>query len=87
MDDDFLRERQLPERHNLSLRLDDRDVALEANLQDVPDTTEPQIVVLSSGEMTPFEAGFGREFESGEFRLSGEFSGKVDISEVGFADN
>ena len=87
VDDDFLRERQLPERLNLSLRLDDRDVALEVNLQDAPDTTEPQIVVLSSGEMTPFEAGFAREFESGEFRLSGEFSGKVDISEVGFPDN
>ncbi len=87
VDDDILRERTLPERLVVSLRLDDRDVALDPDLEDIPDTTEPQVLLLSSGEMTPFEAGFGREFENGEFRLSGEFNGKVDISAVGFPDS
>ena len=85
-DDDMLRERQLPEQLNLSLRLEDRDVALEADLVDVTDTAEPQVLVLSSGEMTPFEAGFGRDFENGEFRLSAEFNGKIAVSAVGFPD-
>ena len=86
-DDDFLRERQLPERLNMSLRLDDRDVVLEPDLVEAEDTTEPQVLVLSSGEMTPFEAGFAREFENGEFRLSAEFNGKVEIDAVGFPDS
>jgi general secretion pathway protein H len=82
--DAFLRERQLPEPLGLSLRLDDRDVALEANLTDVPDAAEPQVMVLSSGEVTPFEAAFSRDLEPGEFRLTGEFNGVIKVSEVGF---
>jgi general secretion pathway protein H len=85
--DNILRERALPEQLTISLRLDDRDVALDPDLQDIPDTAEPQVLLLSSGEMTPFEAGFGRELETGEFRLSGEFNGKVNISGVGFPDS
>ena len=85
--DNFLRERQLPEPLKLALRLDDRDVSLEENLTDATDTEEPQIMVLSSGEMTPFEAAFSRDPEPGEFRLTGEFNGAIEVSEVGFPDN
>lgn len=86
-DDNFLRERQLPEPLVIGLRLDDRDVALEADLTGVADEVQPQVLVLSSGEMTPFEAAFSRDLEPGEFRLAGEFSGKIQVSEVGFPDD
>ena len=85
--DDYLRERQLPQPLSLSLRLDDRDVALDENLIDIPQTSDPQVLVLSSGEMTPFEASFGRDFGAGQFRLSARFNGVVELSEADFPDN
>ncbi len=45
---------------------------------------EPQVVILSSGEMTPFEADIYRDVAGGRFELKGGFDGKIEIKQDGF---
>ena len=85
IDDRFLSAHQLREPLNLELKLEDRDIPLDIEFE--PETLEepkPQIALLASGEMTPFEAAFYRDLNGGRILLSAELDGTLEVSQVGF---
>ena len=85
VDDRFLAARELEQPVSLGLALEDRDVTLEIEFE--PEALEepaPQVTLLSSGEVTPFEVEFYRDLNGGRFVLSAELDGSLDVSEVGF---
>jgi general secretion pathway protein H len=69
----------------MSLILDGRNVPLEPNFesQDV-DNAEPQIMLLSSGEVTPFTIEMERDGIDGRFELTAQLDGKLTVAERGF---
>jgi general secretion pathway protein H len=83
--DQLLRERSLREPLNLALVLDGREVALTRDFesQDV-ENPEPQVMILSSGEVTPFELEMFRDRMVGRFTLTAELDGTLSLSEDGF---
>lgn len=85
IDDRFLSARQLREPLNLGLRLEDRDIPLENEFAaETLEEPAPQVVLLASGEMTPFEVAFYRDLNGGRFLLSAELDGSLEVSAVGF---
>jgi general secretion pathway protein H len=79
--DRLLRQHSLPDPLRLSLELEGRDVRLDPGFDDdALETPEPQIFVLSSGEVTPFTAAVGRDLSPARFTLSAELDGKLAIS-------
>ena len=84
-DDRLLKEHTLREPLNLSLTLEDRALVLDPDFDaKEPEDLEPQIMILSSGELTPFEAAVYRNFADGRFTLTAELNGTLEISEDGF---
>lgn len=85
IDDRFLRERLLQEPLSLGLRLEDRDITLDREFDpEAMEAPEPQVVLLASGEMTPFEAAFYRDLNGGRILLSAALDGTLEVSELGF---
>ena len=85
IDDRFLSARQLQEPLSLGLRLEDRDISLDIEFEpEALEEPQPQVVLLASGEMTPFEVAFNRELNGGQIRLSAELDGSLEVSAVGF---
>ncbi|MCZ6584914.1 MAG: type II secretion system minor pseudopilin GspH [Gammaproteobacteria bacterium] len=85
IDDRFLRERLLQEPLSLGLRLEDRDITLDREFEpEALEAPEPQVVLLASGEMTPFEAAFYRDLNGGRILLSAALNGTLEVSELGF---
>ena len=85
LDDRFLSARQLQEPFSLGLRLEDRDITLDIEFgPEVLEAPQPQVVLLASGEMTPFEIAFYRELNGGQILLKSELDGSLEVSEVGF---
>ena len=85
IDDRFLRERLLQEPLSLGLRLEDRDITLDREFDsEALEAPEPQVVLLASGEMTPFEVAFYRELDGGRILLSAALDGTLEVSELGF---
>ena len=85
VDDRFLAERQFEQPLSLGLVLEDRDVTLDIEFEpEMLEEPEPQVVLLASGEVTPFTAEFYRDLNGGRFVLSAEFNGTLEVSEVGF---
>ena len=83
-DDRFLVERQL-EQLSVALTLEDRLITLDKEFdREGLEEPQPQVVLLSSGEMTPFEIAFYRELNGGQYVLSSELDGTLEQSEVGF---
>lgn len=84
--DRLLAERTLEEPLQLSLELDDREVRLAQDFatMDINEQPEPQVIVFGTGEVTPFEVGFFRDFNSGRFVLSTEFDGTTSVVGDGF---
>jgi general secretion pathway protein H len=78
--DDVFRDRQLPEGLWLSLVVEDREVELK--LPDDSKSIEPHIVILSSGEMTPFELSIGREFSERRSVIEGLPNGTIELTEI-----
>lgn len=75
--DDFFRLRTFRGELYAELYLDERETVLGD-----PDDTEapkPQIIMLSSGEMTPFEMRIRREFSDRYFTLTGQNNGTLEI--------
>lgn len=70
---------------SLALVLDGREVPLEPDFesQDV-DNPEPQVMLLSSGEVTPFTIEMSRAGTTGRFKLVAELDGTTSVSEEGF---
>jgi general secretion pathway protein H len=84
-DDRLLGEHSLRAPLNLSLTLEKRRLTLAPDFegQDIEDV-EPQVMVLSSGEVTPFEAAVYRDFTDGHFTLTAGLDGTLEITEDGF---
>ncbi len=75
-----LRPRALPEGMTLELYLENTDVVLQGEAPEEEDveTPVPQIFVLSSGELTPFELRIDSEFTEAFVELEGFVTGSVD---------
>lgn len=69
----------------MSLVLDGREVTLPRDFesQDV-ETPEPQVMLLSSGEVTPFTLEISRDRAAGRFVLETELNGRTTVTEEDF---
>jgi general secretion pathway protein H len=85
-DDELLAQRDLPEALNLALAVEERDLVLAPGFDRLEDDEEPQpqVMILSSGELTPFTAELARDFTNGRFVLTVGIDGKMEISEDDF---
>lgn len=80
VDDTLLRERVLPEGLNASLRLEAREIGLEprtAPTEDEP--AQPQVLVLASGDVVPFEILLRRDGTEETRRIAGTIEGKFEV--------
>lgn len=76
----------------LALLVEDRDLRLERDPErdedsETIDTPEPQVMILSSGEVTPFEAVVSRESDRASYRLVGELDGSIEIEDAAAVAN
>lgn len=84
-DDELLAQHELAEALNLALTVEDRDLVLAPSFDRLEtEEPEPQIMVLSSGELTPFTAELSRDFTDGRFVLEVGIDGKMEITEDGY---
>jgi general secretion pathway protein H len=84
-DDRLLQPHVLPTALRLDLVLEDRDLALEPDFQAQGlKAPEPQVVLLSSGELTPFEVDLYRPPRDGRYILTAEITGKLEVKQDGF---
>lgn len=69
----------------MTLLLDGREVPLDNSFdsQDV-ENPEPQIMLLSSGEVTPFTIEMSRDGIDGRFELTAELDGTFAVAEEDF---
>ena len=83
--DQLLREHALRRPLELTLELEDREVKLVRDFesQDV-ENPEPQVMILASGEVTPFELDVYRDRNGGHFTLTAQVDGTTEISQDGF---
>jgi general secretion pathway protein H len=85
--DRLLEQHSLHKQLELGLALDGKDVELEKKFETIDREKEPvpQIMILSSGELTPFELDVSRNATPGHYALTGELGGKLAIAEQGYA--
>jgi general secretion pathway protein H len=85
-DDRLLREHSLPKPFELAVALDDRELQLLRDFESQEiENPEPQVMILSSGEITPFEIDLYRDRADGaHFTLTGELDGKLEVSKEGY---
>jgi general secretion pathway protein H len=83
--DELLEPYALGPQLSMALVLDGRDVPLVPDFesQDV-ENPEPQVMLLSSGEVTPFTIEMTREGIEGRFELTAQLDGEVDVVQEGF---
>ena len=83
--DQLLREHTLTRPLELTLALEDREVELARDFeaQEV-ENPEPQVLILASGEVTPFDLDVYRDRDGGRFKLTAEIDGTTEISRDGF---
>jgi general secretion pathway protein H len=83
--DQMLKQRALGPQLNLVLTIDGRDVPLlpDFGAQEIKNP-EPQVMVLSSGEVTPFSASIYRNRDGGHYILTAALDGGLEITEDGF---
>jgi general secretion pathway protein H len=87
LDDRLLTEHAIGERQQLRLALvvEDRELVLpETFATEDDEEPEPQVLVLSSGEITPFEARIFLDPAVGEHVLTAELTGATEISRRGY---
>ncbi len=89
--DDLYKARELPEDIYMELFLEDREVVLDtARNRSAPDEDrdedddktgepEPQLLILSSGELTPFQLWVGQRFEEDRYLIEGQASGEITL--------
>ena len=87
--DEVLRERTLSDDLRVELTLESRDIrlfeAIEGDRQprdpdDGPDPgPTPHVLLLSSGDTTPFELTLSRDFDDARAELTGDFLGRVEL--------
>lgn len=83
--DDLLEPHALRPRLSMVLLLDGREVPLERDFesQDIKNP-EPQVMLLSSGEVTPFRIEMSRQDIAGRFEIETTLDGKVTVSQKEF---
>ncbi|MCB1878269.1 MAG: type II secretion system minor pseudopilin GspH [Chromatiales bacterium] len=80
IDDPLYRARSLPGGFHFELSLDDKALSLAAGeSQGEDERPAPQIFVLSSGELTPFELTVRSDKTESYFRLSGDLLGRLTL--------
>jgi general secretion pathway protein H len=85
LDDRLLAEHAINQRLRLDLVVEDRELVLpETFATEDDEEPEPQILVLSSGEITPFEARLSVDPAIGEHILTAELTGATEISKRGY---
>jgi general secretion pathway protein H len=84
-DDRLLNDHELANRLGVVLALDGREVELDRDFdtKGVKDP-EPQVFILSSGELTPFEVSIYRDRDERHVSLKGEQDGTLTVAEHGF---
>jgi len=86
--DRLLDEHALPSKQlELALELDGKDVRLEKAFATIDREKDPapQVMILSSGELTPFKLDVSRSSLPGRYSLTGELNGKLAVAENGYA--
>ena len=83
--DRLLEPHALPPLLSMTLLLDGREVLLEPDFesQDIEDA-EPQVMLLSSGEVTPFVIEMTRAGTAGRFELTAELDGELSVAQKEF---
>jgi general secretion pathway protein H len=88
-DDDLLRPRQLEEGMEFELRLEDRPVSLATEARDTEADEEsedrddgylPHVLILSSGDVTPFNLRLVRWADRSEVLLEMTLTGEIEIT-------
>ena len=77
-DDRMFRRRKMPEVIELDLEIEGREVVLEFE-PDKKETHDPQVFILSSGDITPFRVRVREAFENDGYRLTVEPDGSAEI--------
>ena len=79
---------ELPnENLSLELALEGRFTVMDPEFEDAPEDDaeqEPQVLIFSTGEMTPFELDFVFADNDGRYRLTAEIDGSLEVTRVGF---
>ena len=85
--DKLLAEHALRNQLVLALALDGKDVELQKKFETIDREKDPQpkVMILSSGEITPFVLDVSREGVRGHFSLTGDLDGKLAVAEDGYA--
>ena len=85
--DRLLEEHAVRKQLELGLVLDGKDVELEKKFETIDREKDPvpQIMILSSGELTPFDLRVSRVGTNGHYALTGELDGKLNVAEEGYA--
>jgi len=85
-DDRLLDAYAIAEPLELALVVEDRELVLAGAFDpDELEDPEPQVLILSSGEMTPFEARVSRDPAAGEHILTAAVNGTIELSSRGYA--
>jgi general secretion pathway protein H len=80
--DRLLAQHALPGQLRLEAVLEDRDLVLEEDFEELEgEDPKPQIMILSSGEVTPFTVTIRRGFDGNAFILTAQLDGKLETSE------
>ena len=84
--DRLLEEHALRKQLELGLVLDGKDVRLEKKFESIDREKDPtpQVMILSSGELTPFVLDVSRDGTNGRYALTGEVNGKLAVAEEGY---
>lgn len=78
--DELLSTHDLDDELGLALRIEDRDVNIARNIDtEETDAPQPQVMILSTGEMTPFEATLYRDFDGLSRIVRAQFDGSLEI--------
>ena len=78
--DELLANYDLDGELGLTLSIEDREVQLEASVNtESADTPRPQVLILSTGEVTPFDATLYREADGAGRVVSVGFDGTLEI--------
>ena len=86
--DEFLREHRLAEPLEMTLFLEDREVALDSEYEpEIGRPPQPQVMLLASGEITPFEAWLFRDPAGGRYLLEGTLDGSLEVTRSGFDES
>ena len=86
--DEFLREHRLTEPLAMTLFLEDREVVLDSEYEpEFGQQPQPQVVLLASGGITPFEARLFRDPAGGRYLLEGTLDGSLEVTRSGFDES